>query len=177
MAATYIATATAVTWSTSNKVFFSIFNGSGSGKIVKIKRVWVLNAQASAATGIVQTFGLYKITTDTSGGSPTTITATKYDTNSADVPAQITIKTANTTNGTSSLLYQQIFSGDEPAVSTFTMDELEAIPNLMLVWDVGYGNTSIQPLTLRADQGFSIYNAGVASSAGNIDINVEFTLE
>lgn len=177
MAATYIATATAVTWSTSNKVFFSIFNGSGSGKVIKIKRVWILNAQASAATGILQTFGLYKITTDTSGGTPTTITATKYDTNSADVPAQITIKSANTTNGTSSLLYTQIYSGDESAVSTFSWDELEAIVDFGLVWDVGYGNSQVQPLTLREGQGFSIYNAAVASSAGNIDINVEFILE
>ena len=177
MAATYTALATAVAWSTSNKVFFSIFNGSGSGKVLKVRRVWIINAQASAATGILQTFGLYKITTDTSGGTPTTITPVKHDTNSSDVPAQVTIKTNNTTNGTSSLLYTQQYSGDEAAVGTFTWDEFEVFPNLSLFWDVGYGTTSMQPLTLREGQGFSVYNAAVASSAGNIDIHMEFTLE
>lgn len=177
MAATYIATATAVTWSTAIKVLFSMFNGVGSGKIIKIRRIWVLNAQTAAVTGILETYTISRITTDSSGGTPATITPVKYDTASAAVPAQIVCRSGNTTNGTATTLRTLSFSGDEPAVGSFTWDEFECLIPLNCVWEVGYGNTSMQPLTLREGQGLSIHQAAIASSVGNIDINVEFTLE
>lgn len=176
MAATYHAVVTASTWSTAIKVHLGIFNGAGSGKIVKIKRIWVLNAQTAAATGILETFSIYRTTTQSSGGS-TTITPVKCDTNSADVPAQITFRAADTANGTATLLRTFQFSGDEPAVGTFSWDEMEAMVPLNCVWDVGYGNSTMQPLTLREGQGVTIAQAAIASSAGNIDVNIEFTLE
>lgn len=176
MGQTYTACATAVAWSTAIKVLFSIFNGSGSGRIVRIRRAWILNNQLTGITGVLENYSIYKISTDTSGGSASTLTASKHDTLSENIPAAITIKTGNTSNGTAVLLRRNYFSGDEPATNTaLNLDKMEAIVPWNIVWDVGYGNSNVQPLTLREGQGFSIVQPAIASSTGNIDIFVEFT--
>lgn len=174
MAATYIATVTGAIWASSDSVYLSLFNGAGSGKIIYIKRIWFLSCQTAAVTGLLQTYHLYKITTNTSGGAPVTVVPVKYDTNSPNLPAQITCKKENTTNGTATLLRTMRFSGDEPAVGTFSLDELQTIVPLNVIWDVGYGNSSVQPLTLREGEGVSIYSFFMASQAGNFDVQIEF---
>lgn len=176
MAQTYMVSATGVGWSTANKVLFSLYNGSGSGRIVRISRIWVVNNQITAVTGVLENFSLFKLTTDTSGGTPTTLTPVKLDSINEDIPAQIVCRTNNTTNGTGVLLRRYYFSGDEPAVGTFSWDELETFFSLNCIWDVGYGNSQVQKLTLREGEGISLYQAAIASSVGNIDIFVEFLL-
>jgi len=42
------------------------------------------------------------------------------------------------------------------------------------LWDVGYGSSKLQPLTIRAGEGISILNKGM-SAVGLIDFWVEFT--
>lgn len=175
MGQTYLATATAVAWSTANKVLLSLFNGSGSGRIVRIRRIWVLGNRVTTNTGILQQYSLYKLTTDTNTGTPTTITPVKVDTNSENLPAAIVCRTANTVNGTATLLRRFYWSGDEASAGALTLDELQAVPSLNCIWDVGYGNPDVQPLTLREGEGISLYQAALASSTGDVDITIEFT--
>lgn len=175
MGQTYIAMATAVAWSTGNKVLISLFNGAGSGRIVRIRRIWVNSNRATTNTGILQQYSMFRLTTDTNTGTPTTITPVKVDTNSENLPAAIVTRTNNTVNGTATLIRRFYFSGDEAAAGTLSLDELQTIASLNIIWDVGYGNSNVQPLTLREGQGFSLYQAGLASSTGDIDIAVEFT--
>lgn len=176
MASTYIAHAPEVLWSTATKVSLSLFNGAGSGVILRVRRIWVVNSQLTGVTGVLCPYTINRITTDTSGGTPTTITPVKYDTNNANLPAQVTCKTANTTNGTAILLKTMVFSSDEPVVGTFSMDELEVFYSLNCVWDIAYGNsTNEKPLTLNEGQGISIYQAAITSATGRAEFAIEFT--
>lgn len=176
MAQTYIVCATGVGWSTSTKVLFSLFNGSGSGRIVRISRIWVLNNQITAVTGILENYYLYKLTGNVSGGTPTILTPIKLDSSNENIPSQIVCATGNTTNGSGDILMRYFFSGDEPAVGTFSMDELEQLISLNCIWNLGYGNSNIQKLTIREGEGISLYQTAIASSVGTIDIFVEFLL-
>lgn len=180
MAATYTAIATGVTHSTAFKTYLQIWNASTSGVTIKIYRIWLLNVQ-TAVTGILITSPilLSGISAIASGGSPTTVTPIKHDTNSNTL-SNVTINYGNTTTGTVVNTYRSLkLSGDEPATGTFKIDNFYAMPNMALYWDAGYGESGLEPLTLPAgsNSGIQITSAGTASAVGNIDVIVEFTAE
>jgi hypothetical protein len=66
-------------------------------------------------------------------------------------------------------------------LSTATLDELETLVPLNIIWDAGYGDSNVQPLTLRgAVSGTQhhmamVYN--VSGAAGLLDTWIEFTKE
>ena len=66
-----------------------------------------------------------------------------------------------------------LWSSDEPAAATATSDELECFVPLNVVWDAGYGDSDVQKLTLRQNQGWVIWNT--TGAAGLVDTWVEFT--
>lgn len=175
MAATYTAVATGVTFSTTGKVLLQIFNASGSGVILKVYRIWLLNTQTAAVTGVLPPIELRRITAISTTGSPTTVTPSKHDTNSATLPAQVTVNYGNTSVTSTDVFRALIRSSDEPAVGTFSIDELSAIVPFNAIWDSGYGSTNIEPLVCREGQGIIVYNVGIASAAGFYDIIAEFT--
>lgn len=170
MAQTYTAGYSGITFA-ANKSMLSIFNGSGSGRIVRVYRAWVLNNQTSAVTGVLTTFRIER-TSSQSGG--TSITAVKHDTTNENLPAQVVIATGATITA-SGTLRTFIWSNDEAAVGTGTWDEFETLIPLCCVWDAGYGDSNVQPITLREGEGFSITHTG-STTVGNCDIFIEFTL-
>jgi len=169
MAATYTVAFTAVAFA-SGKSMGAIVNGSGSGRVVRIYRIWVMNNQTAAVTGVLTSMSIRRITY-TSGG--TTATPVKHDTQNESIPAQIICYTGATVSAVSTL---RIFawSNDEAAVGTGTWDEMETMPPLTCVWDSGYGDTNVQPITLREGEALDIYHIGT-STVGNCDIYIEFT--
>lgn len=176
MAATYIVRAPSVALA-NNKHMITIWNGSGSGKIVKISRIWLINERVAAVTGIITRFFMYKMTADGSDG--TTLTPVAYDTSSASVPAQIVCRTGPTTAITydSNTLYRSVcFSSDEYGVGDATIDGVETMTPIMVVWDTGYGEDELQFLTLREGEGLTFFH-GVNSTAGTVNLSVEFMLE
>ena len=46
---------------------------------------------------------------------------------------------------------------------------------LNIIWDAGYGDANVQPLTLRQSQMAMVYN--VSGAAGLLDTWIEFTKE
>lgn len=174
MAATYRAIATGVTWSTSAKCMLKVFNASGSGVVLRVYRVWVLNNQTANVTGVIPIVQLVRTSTVGTGG--TVITPIKHDTSSSALPAQVTAMSGDTSIGTIDATFRRsIFSSDEPAVGTMTIDELESIVPLSVFWDTGYIDTGVEPITLREGYGVMVYCAGIASAAGNVDVIIEFT--
>ena len=73
-----------------NKHFFSLLNGAGSGKILKVHGLWLINLQIGAVTGVGVRFEVKRIAT-LSGGSA--ITASAADTRNAALPSQVSIAT------------------------------------------------------------------------------------
>ena len=176
MAATFTAVATGVTFSTSTKVMIQLFNASGSGVILRLYRLWVLNAQTAAITGVLPPLELRRLTAISSGGSPTTITCPKHDSNSANLPAQVTVNYGNTSVTSSDVFRLITRSSDEPAVGTFTMDEIAAFVPFNLLWDGGYASSNVEPIVCRETFGVAVVNTGIASAAGNYDFVAEFTV-
>lgn len=171
MAQTYTASAIGATFA-SNKSMIGIFNGSGSGRIVRVYRVWVLNNQTSAVTGVLTTWTLRRSSAQTGG---TAITAVKHDSNSESMPAQVAIATGGTVTLTGDNAFRAwVWSNDEPAVSSGTSDEFETLIPLNCVWD-STGDSNIEPIVLREGQGLSVHHSG-SSAVGIADIFVEYTL-
>lgn len=148
---------------------------SHASEVLKIRRVGLLNAQTAAVTGVlcaVEFRGFFSGSPGLTGS--TTITPTSHDsTNSA--PTTATYGHAGTIAGTAVTLRRIFWSSDEASISTATLDELETLVPLNIIWDAGYGDSNVQPLTLRQNQMAMVYN--VSGAAGLLDTWIEFTKE
>lgn len=143
-------------------------------ELLKIRRAGLLNAQTAAVTGQLcqPEAQVLRGTATLSGHTP--ITPTKHDSNNTD-PAAAQIGHAGTPGGTAATLRRIFWSSDEPAISAATLDELETLVPMNIIFDAGYGDSNVQPLTLREDQMFMIYNN--TGAAGLLDTWIEFTRE
>jgi len=168
MAASYTLPALNVAFS-SSKSMISLFNGTGSGKVLRVYRVWALNNQITSVTGVLTNLELRKISA-ASGG--TTLTVTKHDSNSSTLPGQILA--ASNANVTLGAMYRRvIWSTDEPATGTLTLDEFQCFLPLCCIWSMGYADTTTDPIILREGEGLTLMNFGGAS--GQADFFFEFT--
>lgn len=171
MAATYTLAGIGVTFG-NGKHMLSLFNGVGSGKILRVYRAWMLNNQTSAVTGVLTTMALRR-TSAQSGG--TAITATKHDTTSAAIPAQVLSAAGATVTNTGDVqLRTWVWSNDEPSASSATSDELECLIPLNLVWD-STGSTDLEPIVLREGEGVTMHHSGT-TAVGVADFFLEFTV-
>lgn len=168
MAASYTLSALSVAFSAS-KNMITLYNGSGSGKVLRVYRVWAVNNQFTAVTGVLTNLELRKISA-CSGG--TTLTAIRHDTNSSALPAQV-LQTTNSTVTLGAMYRRVIWSTDEPAVSTLTLDEFQCFFPLCCIWSMGYADSTTDPITLREGEGLTVVNVGGAS--GQADFFFEFT--
>jgi hypothetical protein len=171
MAQTYTIGATGVSFAL-NKCLLGVFNGSGSGRIVRVYRAWILNNGTTAVTGVLTNIELRR-TSAGSGG--TAITPLKHDSTSESFPAQINVAT-NQTVTTTDLFRRIVWSNDEAtANATASLDELETLVPLNCIWDVGYNDANVTPIVLREGQGLALVNIG-NTSVGSADIFFEVTL-
>jgi len=160
-----------VTFSTS-KSLVDLTNGDAV-KIAKLWRLWLLNNQTAAVTGVVLLLLFRRLTATSSGG--TTLTPVAHDTGGAALDADITCGTGRTVTAGSTFRRVMVTS-DEPAVGTGTWDELSCLVPLALLWDSGYGDSNVAPQTFRQNQGFDLQQS-TTSVVGVCDIDFEFTQE
>ena len=153
-----------------NKSMGAIFNGVGSGRIVRIQRVWMLNNQTAGVTGVLTSMNIRRTTAQSAG---TAVVPVKHDTASTTLAAQILVATAATVTLTGVEMRRWMWSNDEPAVSSGTSDEFETLVPLNLVWD-STGDADIEPIVLREGEGISVHHPG-STAVGICDIFVEFT--
>lgn len=144
-----------------------------ASEVLKVRRVGLLNTQTAAVTGVICQLDLqYRPSAGLTGH--TTISPVAHDsTNSA--PASAIYGHAGTPTGTAYTLRRVFWSSDEPAISAATLDELECLVPFNIIWDAGYGDSNVQPLTLRQNDGMFLYNQ--TGAAGIVDIWIEFTKE
>jgi hypothetical protein len=175
MAATYSLLATAQAWTASAAYKLSLFNGAGSGVVLRVYRIWLLNAQTAGITGVT---GLVELRRLTAGATftPTGCAVAKHDSNSSDLPAAVIFGSAGTVTP-GATIRRVLWTSDEPAANTAVVaDDLQAMLPLALIWDTGYGdnNVGVEPITLVEGEGISLY-AAAFSAAGNSDYIIEFT--
>ena len=81
-----------------NRIWMDIFNASGSGVVMRVRKLFVVSAM-TAVTGAPSTFQLERTSAVGTGG--TAITVLKADTSDANLPAQVTARIAPTGGATS----------------------------------------------------------------------------
>lgn len=154
------------------KNIIAVYNGTGSGKIVKVYRIWLYNNQTQAIAGVLSKFQIRRISA-IGGGIPCQVV--KYNSQSDLLPSQIVV-----TTGPSAALgdiFRQItWSTDEPTITSGGIDEAETNSLYTLVWNCGLFNTTLQPITLRYGEGITINHIG-ATNVGVIDAIIEFSIE
>ena len=163
----WIAYADAVAFAAS-KHHLTIFNATGSGVTVKVRKLYAVNLATSAAVGIVQRFDIRRATASSAG---TTITPVSQDTNNTALPAGVTVRTNGTvTNG--SLLFPWITSTEEetaavPLSKTVFQQAVNIIPE----------GPEVQEITLRANnEGMTVHQT-VSSTVGSFGWIIGFTVE
>lgn len=185
MASTYIVHAAGVTHATSAtfRCLLQIFKSAAVASTWKIKRIWVMNNQTVAVTGVLPLINIQSISTACTLGTPATQVAVALDTANAAIThdgTTIIINSANTTTGTVVNTYRRLtFSSDEPAVGTYKNENYFSLPQFALIWDAGFGDTNVESLTLPASTagGIMVSTPGIATGVGNVDVAIEFTSE
>jgi hypothetical protein len=171
-----IAPGTAQTWimqSTfqalaTNKIFFDLFNASGSGKVVRVRMI-CLQKNMAAVTGVAIEFQLLRTTAVGTGG--TTLTPVALDTNNTAIPAQITARHAAAGGATSgSLMMTRFYHSEETNVAAQAQEAFPLWPPATLPDIIG------QDIVLREGQGLKLTQI-TASTAGTYNVIVSFTVE
>jgi hypothetical protein len=133
----------------------------------------LFNNQSTGVTGVLNFVSILR-SSASSGG--TTVTAVAH--NTANTPL-----TANTTAGTNRAVTptpggqfrRLLMSPDEPTVSTADWDALMCLVPFAEIWNSGYGDSVVDPVTCRAGQneGFTIQS--LTQTVGTADLEIEFT--
>lgn len=169
MAETHRVFAKDITFS-ANKCLASIFNGTGSGAVIRVYRIFIYNNQHIAVTGVLTNIEIRKLSASSGG---TTITPIKHDTANPTLNAAIICGTNQTVTPTD-VFRRIVWSTDEPSGNTtMTIDEYETIHPLCCVWSQGYGDTTMDPIVIRENEGLGIINTG--GRVGQCDLVIEFT--
>lgn len=171
MAQTFTAYFSGVAFAAS-KNMAAILNGHATEKI-KIRRIGLLNAQTAAVTGVLCQLELRKYTAATLT-APTAVTPVSHDSTNTN-PTTATYGHAGTLGGTPVTMRRIFWSSDEAAISSATSDELETYVPLNIIFDAGYGDSNVQPLTLNQNEMVCLFNN--TGAAGLLDVWIEFTKE
>ena len=155
---------------TPSKNMITLFNGTGSGIILKVWKIWALNNQTVAVTGILGTLELRLITSTSGGGS---LTALKHNSTITSLPSQV-VAAEGATNTLSSLFRKIYWSTDEPIATSSTMDEMALNKSWSEIWNIPITNTNLEPITLNEGQGICL-SFNTVSSVGQADFFIEFT--
>jgi hypothetical protein len=158
-----------------NKVFFDLFNATGSGKTMKVKSIRAIKDGSVAVTGVVSVkLYLTRTTAIGTGGTAAvengaTLTApaiTEHDTNSPALPAQITARAAPTGGATAgAVISERHIMPEETNASTYDRVEF-LLPE----------GVDVQPIIVRENQGIRVVQGAVAS-VGNIGFSITFELD
>lgn len=154
------------------KHMIDVFNATTSTRYIRIYRAYLFNNQTAAITGVLNTLKVNILSTSVAAG--TTITPVAMDSTNASLNANTT-SGFNRTTTIGSTIRQLVHSPDEPTVTTLDWDALGTLVPFAEVWNSGYGDANIQPVTCRASEnrGFSI--SSVTQTVGTADLEILFT--
>lgn len=182
MATTYTININAISVAAS-KNMFAISNATGSGKVIRVYRIWLTNPGTAAVTGGIGYFILRRYNANIHSGG----TAVNYIPHSSALTASaatpftgisaVSGATAITSpGGVPDEITRQVKSFDEIAVGGTTLDELVNVPVMAVIHDSGYGDSTIQPIVLNANQSLLLATEALGTYAGTVDMFVELTI-
>jgi hypothetical protein len=148
----------------------NVFNGTATARVIRVYRAYWFNNGTTAVTGVLTTGQVRRITA-ASGG--TAVTPVKHDTSSSALDAATTCGTNQTTTG-SDIFRRFLFVNEEPIVGGTTQANWLTLVPFAEIWNAGYGDTNVEPVTCRATQGLQLFHSG-SSAVGTADLEIEFT--
>ena len=162
-----------------SKLYFDLFNATGSGKVIDVRGIWIIPATDVALTGALGVrYDLYRTSAVGTGGTAAPYKSATpdvaggninpFDTNNAALPAQITARWLPTGGATiAEWLFATYAPGEESATSQAHMTQYQ---NIIPVLTVG------QKLTIRENSGILV-KQGTVAATGNTKFLVAFTAE
>lgn len=153
-----------------NKYLATLFNTSATRKVV-VYRVWLLNWQAAAVTGVLLETELRKITAQTAGTGVTPVASDSDDTLSAGITAN-----HNSSNVSDSTVWRRAFTAsEETKIGALTLENLRSVGNsdLNLIY---HKEPGLKGITLRQNQGLSVKQI-TNSTVGTVSVVIEFSDE
>lgn len=165
---TFVATAINVTIG-NNKSMISLLNASGSGVVVRLQKLFLINSQNAGVTGVSVDFRMFRHTGHSAG---TQLTPRAHDTNDS-LHANVTVRTGGTISGEAAdYLYRWLWGSDEWSTGPADADSADhAQQSLNPVYVAGPGE---RPITIRPGEGLTIKDV-TNSTAGQFDLIAIFT--
>lgn len=164
---TYYALADAVTCA-QNKQVISVLNDTGSGKVVALKKLFIINTQLSTVTGVALRSDVKRATAHSGG---TVVTPASADSANPAIPAQITVRTAATSVTESTLLFPLTYTNDEVGAT-------QAFPSAQLMAGLNWfpEGAEVQEVRLREGEGLTIKQI-TNSTVGQFAWLIVFTID
>lgn len=150
-----------------NKHVISAFNDVGSGVVLELRKLFIINVQLASATGVALRHDVKKATAHSGG---TAITAQAADSDNAALPTEVTFRTNGTvTEG--SLLFPLSFNNDEAGAT-------QAFPSTQLLAGINWAieGPEVQGLRLREGEGLTIKQI-TSSTVGSFAWLAVFTVD
>lgn len=152
-----------------NKNMLTVTNASGSGLFLTMKKIFIINMQEVAVTGARVRMNAYRYLGVTAH-TGTALTPEKPDSESANLPAQVTITTGSSiTAATSNIMFPLTFATDE-ALLTQTSNSQQILAGFN--WAVA--GEEVQELRIREGEGFGIRNM-TNTTVGSLSFLLVFT--
>lgn len=155
-----------------NKSMISLLNASGSGQIVRLKTIQIVNTRNAALTGTETDFRLRRFTGHSSG---TLLTPDTYDSIDS-ISGSITVRTGATITGESaSYLLRWVWSSDEWGTGSADTESFDhTIQQMFPIWKKP--DQESKDIVIRAAEGLHV-KCETNSTNGAFDINFVFTTE
>lgn len=145
---TYTAWSGVVAVSAANTILWHLFNATGSGKVAKLRKIFIQPSQAVNALG-AQTWRVEKTSAVGTTGN-TAITIVKNDSNDATPPAGITVARAYTAGGTvTSTFFELPISVEETLPSVGLVPYFNILPT---------DGEAITDMVIREGEGVAVRN-------------------
>jgi hypothetical protein len=153
-----------------NKHMFSMFNASGSGKTVKVRKLFLIDLALAAVTGVAVRADVKRITAQTVG-TGTVVTPTAADSANAALPGQIVCATATQTITEGPLLFPITFANDEVGAT-------QGFPSNLIMQATNWmpEGERVQELACRVGEGFTL-KCITSTVVGSLGVLVVFTVE
>lgn len=163
---TYYALADSVAFAL-NKQLISILNATGSGKILAIKKLFLIDVQTAAVTGVAIRSDFKRMTAHSVG---TLITPVAADSTNPSLPAEVTCRTgATVTEG--ALLFPLAYSNDEIGAT-------QAFPSSILLQGLNFIPEGIETQEIRLRPGEGVTLKQITNSAvGSFSYLIVFTMD
>jgi len=164
---TYYALADAVAFAAS-KHMISIHNATGSGKMIVLKKMFLINLALTTVTGVALRQDVKRFSAVHTGG--TAITPQPCDTTNPALPAGVTVKTGATLTDVT-LLFPIVFTNDETGAT-------QAFPTTALQAGINWlpEGQEVQEIRLREGEGVTIKNI-TSTTVGSYAYMLVFTLD